>query len=199
MVVLGKRTSAGQVAGRLGTAVLALLIVGCSTTGPTGSTPRGGGTSASSLNGAASASSRSAPPAEFARSQATTAYLGMWQNMAQAAKTSDWSSPRLAQYATGAALSAISRGMYADHLNGLVTKGQPKNHPRITFATPVANPTTVMIADCGDSTHWLKYRRDNGKLADSGGGQRAIRAEVMKQASGFWKVTRFAVEGLGSC
>ncbi|MFC9916635.1 hypothetical protein [Streptomyces sp. NPDC127197] len=81
--------------------------------------------------------------------------------MVQAAKTSDWNSPQLAQYATGDALSAILRGMYADHLNGLVTKGEPKNDPKVTSATPAANPTTVMISDCGDSTHWLKYRQDS--------------------------------------
>ncbi|MFC4463956.1 hypothetical protein ACFPH6_05160 [Streptomyces xiangluensis] len=119
--------------------------------------------------------------------------------MAQAGTTSDWNSPKLAQHATGDALSAISRSMYADHLNGLVTKGEPRNYPKVTSATPAENPTTVMISDCGDSTHWLKYRRDTGKLADEGGGRRAITAEVTKQVSGSWKVTRFAVEGLGSC
>ncbi|MFF4506657.1 hypothetical protein [Streptomyces sp. NPDC001401] len=119
--------------------------------------------------------------------------------MAQAAKTSDWNSPTLGQYATGDALSVISRSLYADHLNGLVTKGNPKNFPKVTSAKPAANPSTVMISDCGDSTHWLKYRKGNGKLADEGGGRRAITAEVKRQAPGPWRVTRFAVEGLGSC
>lgn len=113
--------------------------------------------------------------------------------------TSDWNSTKLAQYATGDALSAISRGMYADHLNGLVTKGEPKNDPKVTSATPAANPTTVMISDCGDSTHWLKYRKGNGELADDEpGGRQTIAAEV-KKLNGAWKVTRFAVEAVGSC
>jgi len=141
----------------------------------------------------------SASPAELARSQATTGYLGMWQDMAQAGTTSDWNSPQLARYATGDALSAISRGMYADHLNGLVTKGEPQNDPKVSSATPAANPTTVMISDCGDSTHWLKYRKDNGNLADNKpGGRQAITAEV-KKLNGAWKVARFAVEAVGSC
>jgi hypothetical protein len=123
----------------------------------------------------------------------------MWRDMAQAAKTSDWNSPQLAHNATGDALSVISRALYADHLNGLVTKGEPKNYPKASPATPTANPTTVMISDCGDSTHWLKYRKDNGKLADDKpGGRRAITAEV-KKLNGTWKVTRFAVEAVGSC
>lgn len=124
----------------------------------------------------------------------------MWQDMAQAGTTSDWRSPRLAAHATGDALSAMSRVLYADHLNGLVSKGAPKNYPKVTSATPLARPTTVMIQDCGDSTHWLQYRKDTGKLADpTPGGRRAIAAEVKQQADGTWKVTRFAVEGLGSC
>ncbi|MEU6260196.1 hypothetical protein ACFUEN_29680 [Streptomyces griseorubiginosus] len=119
--------------------------------------------------------------------------------MAQAGTTSDWNSPELARYATGDALSAISRGMYADHLNGLVTKGEPRNDPKVTSAVPPANPTTITISDCGDSTHWLKYRKDNGKLADDEpGGRQAITAET-KKLNGTWKVTRFAVEGVGSC
>ncbi|MFK0111639.1 hypothetical protein [Streptomyces sp. NPDC091217] len=119
--------------------------------------------------------------------------------MAEAAKTSDWDSPTLARHATGEALSAITRGMYADHLNGLVTKGEPKNAPKVSSATPMQDPTTVMISDCGDSAHWLKYRKDNGKLADDKpGGRQAITAEVRK-LNGAWKVARFAVEAVGSC
>lgn len=128
------------------------------------------------------------------------AYLAMWQNMAQAAETSAWNSPKLAQHTTGDALSAISRGMYADHLNGLVTKGAPRNSPKVSTLSPPMSPTMAVISDCGDSTHWLKYRKDTGKLADDKpGGRQAITAEVKKQSDGTWKVTRFAVEAVGSC
>lgn len=198
--VLGVRTVAGLIARRLGTAVLTLLIAGCSATGSTGPKSQGGNrTPAGSANESASGSSPSASSVAIARSQAKAAYLGMWRDMAQAGTTSDWNSPKLAQYATGTALSAISRGMYADHLNGLVTKGVPKNDPKVSSSAPAANPTTVMISDCGDSTRWLKYRKDNGKLADGKpGGRQAITAEV-KNVNGAWKVTRFAVEAVGSC
>ncbi|WP_405657776.1 hypothetical protein [Streptomyces sp. NBC_00079] len=128
------------------------------------------------------------------------AYLGMWRDMAVAAKTSDWDSPQLGRNATGDALSTISRALYADHVNGLVSRGVPKNYPRVTKAAPAANPTTVVISDCGDSTHWLRYRKDTGKLADDKpDGRRDITAEVKKQKDGGWKVTRFAVWQVGSC
>lgn len=119
--------------------------------------------------------------------------------MAQAGTTSDWQSPILAQYAMGDALSVISRGLYADHLNGLVTKGTPKNSPTVTSASPPTNPTTVVISDCGDSTHWLKYRASTDQRYGGAGGHRAITAEVQKQSDGAWKVTSFAVRGLGTC
>ncbi|MDI5964080.1 hypothetical protein [Streptantibioticus silvisoli] len=135
-----------------------------------------------------------------ARSLATAAYLGMWRDMTRAAATSDWELPALAHHATGEALSTISRGLYADHLNGLVTKGKPKESPMVTSVDPVGVPTTVMIADCGDSSHWLKYRKSTGKLADNDpGGRQAITAEVKRGSDGTWRVTRFAVEGVGTC
>ncbi|MDQ0772962.1 hypothetical protein QF026_001428 [Streptomyces aurantiacus] len=144
--------------------------------------------------------SSSASPADVARERARAAYVAMWQDMARAGKTADWRSPKLAAHATGDALSAISRVLYADHLNGLVSKGAPKNSPEVTSAAPPARPTIVMIEDCGDSTDWLQYRKDTGRLADDDpGGRRAITAEVKQQADGVWKVTRFAVDGLGSC
>ncbi|WP_416968276.1 hypothetical protein [Streptomyces sp. 4F14] len=120
--------------------------------------------------------------------------------MAEAAKTSDWKSPLLGRYATGDALSAISRGLYADHRNGLVARGGPKNYPKVTSATPVGNPAVVMVSDCGDSTNWLRYRKETGERAENEtGGRRAITAEVVKQSSDFWKVTWFEVKELGSC
>lgn len=139
-------------------------------------------------------------PADVARRQAITAYQGMWRDFADAATTSDWRSPTLAHNATGDALSVLSRTMYADHYNGLVSRGQPVNNPRVSSVEPAEAPTTVMISDCGDDSHWLKYRADNGQLADdTPGGQRAITAEVKLAQDGTWKVTRFAVEAVGTC
>ncbi|MBV9143683.1 MAG: hypothetical protein JO115_22660 [Pseudonocardiales bacterium] len=122
----------------------------------------------------------------------------MWQDMAAAATTSDWQSPRIRQHATGDALLVISKSLYTDHLNGVVTKGAPTDSPMASSVDSPSAPITVMISDCGDSSNWLKYR--NGQLFDdTPGGRRSITAEVKKQPGGSWKVTRFAVESLGSC
>jgi hypothetical protein len=65
---------------------------------------------------------------------------------------------------------------------------------------PPANPVTVIVNDCGDSTHFLKYRADNGQPANDGpGGRQFIKATVQKQADSSWKVTDFGIQPVGSC
>lgn len=141
-----------------------------------------------------------ASPADTARQQAIAAYLGMWQDMVHAATTSDWQSPTLARDATGNALTTISRGLYADHYNGLITKGEPVDQPQVSSADPPNAPTTITISDCGDDSRWLKYRADNGQPANDGpGGRRQINAIVKKAVDGSWKVTDFGVHGVGTC
>ncbi|QFU86711.1 hypothetical protein YIM_07500 [Amycolatopsis sp. YIM 10] len=145
-------------------------------------------------------STTAAQPADIAKEKAIAAYLGMWSDMAAAATTSDWQSPKLVQNATAEALSKISRGLYADHYNGLVTKGKPENAPTVESIEPAENPTTVNIVDCGDDSRWIKYRADNGQPANDGlGGRRHINAMVKKAVDGSWKVTDFAIQDVGTC
>ena len=186
---------------RVSRVVAVLMIAGLACSCSTGTSA----TSPSSAVISSTAPATSVPPttsseADTAKQQAITAYLDMWTDVAAVAETSDWQSSRLGQHATGDALLTLSRAMYADHYNGLITKGRPVDHPQVTSMDPPAAPTTVMISDCGDSTNWLKYRADNGKLADDvPGGHRTITAEVQRSADGTWKVTQFAVQALGTC
>lgn len=137
---------------------------------------------------------------EIAGNKAIEVYLGMWRNMATAARTSDWRSDLLGRYATGTALATISRALYADHQNGLITLGEPKSSPSVAGWEPAEDPTTVTITDCGDSTNWLKYHADTRQPADDGpGGRRAISAVVTKQGGGRWMVSDFAVSAVGTC
>ncbi|MFI5593694.1 hypothetical protein ACIA5G_52330 [Amycolatopsis sp. NPDC051758] len=141
-----------------------------------------------------------ASPASTAKQKAVDAYLGMWRDVAVVATTSDWRSPRLAEHATGDALSVLSRQLYADHYNGLISKGTPSNSPVAQSVDSPYEPKTVVISDCSDASTWLKYRADNGKPADDEpGGRHRINAEVKLAVDGSWRVTRFAVEGTGSC
>lgn len=134
-----------------------------------------------------------------AKQAALAAYRGMWQDFVAAGRTSDWQSAALGRYATGIALTNLSRGLYADHYNGLVTRGEPVLSPSVSSVDPPDNPAKIIMTDCGDSTHWLKYRADNGQLADTPGGRRLINAIVEKQSDGSWKVSDFGVHDVGTC
>lgn len=176
-------------------AALVLAACGGGASGPAPATAPSAGPASTPVAPAAPAS-----PADVARGAAIAAYLGMWQDVATVSTTSDWRSPRLAHNATGDALSVLSRTVYADHYNGLVSRGQPVNNPQVSSVDPPNAPTIVMISDCGDDSKWLKYRADNGQPADdTKGGRRAITAEVKLARDGSWKVTRFAVEAVGTC
>ena len=138
--------------------------------------------------------------ADKAKHDALAAYLDMWQDFGNAAATSDWQSPALGQHATGLALSTLSRGLYADHYNGLVSKGNPTHQAQVSSVDTESDTRKVIVADCSDSTNALKYSASSGQPAnDSPGGRRQINATVQKQSDGSWKVADFGVQGVGTC
>ncbi|NUT51407.1 MAG: hypothetical protein HOV94_29505 [Saccharothrix sp.] len=124
----------------------------------------------------------------------------MWLNYAEAAKTSDWQSPQLGQFATGTALSTMTRGLYGDHYKGVVSRGQPVLNPSVSSAEPSDAPTKIVVTDCGDSTNWTRHYADTGQPADDEpDGRRRIDAVVEKQVDGSWKVVEFGVQEVGTC
>lgn len=139
-------------------------------------------------------------PTDAAAERALAAYRGMWQDFVAAGTTSDWQSPKLGQHATGVALTNLSRSLYADHYNGLVTKGEPALNPSVSSFEPPHAPVKIIVTDCGDSTQWLKYRADTGRpVDDKPGGRRLINAIVEKQSDGSWKVSDYGVHEVGTC
>jgi hypothetical protein len=139
-------------------------------------------------------------PVDQAKQDALAAYRGMWQDFVVAGRTSDWQSSALGDHATGLALQNLSKGLYSDHYKGLVTKGEPILNPSVSSAEPADAPTKIVVTDCGDSTNWLKYRKDTGEPADNeAGGRRLINAIVEKQSDGSWKVSDYGVHEVGSC
>jgi hypothetical protein len=146
----------------------------------------------------------SSPPAPSRKADATeealSAYREMWGDFADAGKTSDWQAPSLSRHTTGTALNTLTQSLYRDNTKGFVSKGEPVLSPVVYSFEPHDAPKKVAVTDCGDSTNWLKYRKDNGQLADDvPGGKRRINAVVEKQADGTWKVSDFGVHDVGSC
>jgi len=155
--------------------------------------------SATTTPPAAPSSSSPASQVDQAKQAALTAYRGMWHDFVVAGTTSDWQSPSLGQNATGVALTNMTRSLFADHSNGLVTKGEPTFTPTVTSADPQGKPTKIVITDCADSTHWLKYKTDGQLENDTPGGRSLINAIVEKQSDGAWKVSDYGVHGVSSC
>lgn len=119
----------------------------------------------------------------------------MWSDMANASHTANWQDSALTYHATDAALAELVQGLYSESRKGLVSKGAPVLHPRITSSTN----TTADVKDCASSTGWLEYVAATGKLKnDAPGGNRVITARV-ELANGAWRVTRYTVGALGSC
>lgn len=180
------------ITGRVATILGVVAVTSCSG-GSNSSTPPG----ATSSSTATSVATLPAPPER----KAVDAYLAMWREMAAAGETSNSEAPGLAEYATGDALVVIKNSLAEDDRKGLVTKGSPKSDPQVTNVDRSGGVVTVVkIRDCGDDSGWLKYRRGTNEPADGqGGGRRSILAEVKVQPDGSWRVTRFAVQGVGSC
>lgn len=178
-------------------AVAGVVVAGCSADS---SEPR---SPVSSPGATTSDPAPTVSPAEQAEDDAIEAYLGMWRAMATAAETSDVQDHskdpgEIARYAAGDALTAILRSLHTDYLNGVVTRGTPRNSPEVSSVDPPDVPTTIELRDCGDSGEWLKYK-DGDPVDDEPGGRRSIIAEVQLQDDGSWRVVRFAVQGVGSC
>lgn len=182
---------------RLLARVLAVIVAvgcatGCSASSPPPVTPP--------VSPAPLATSAAPSPQDLAGRDALAAYRGMWADFVTAGLTSDWRSPDLGRHAIGVALTNLSRSLYADHYNGVVTRGEPVLNPIVRSADPTNDPLKVIVGDCGDSSHWLKYRANDGAPASgSTGGRRRITGVVDKQADGSWKVSDYAVEDLGTC
>ncbi|MEV0675884.1 hypothetical protein AB0I60_05100 [Actinosynnema sp. NPDC050436] len=138
--------------------------------------------------------------ADEAKKSALDVYRAMWLSYAEAAMTSDWQSPKLGQFATGTALSSMTRGLYGDHHKGVVSRGRPALNPSVSSSKPAGTPTKIIVTDCGDSTHWTRHYADSGQPADEEpDGKRRINAVVEKQTDGSWKVVEFGVQEVGSC
>ncbi|GAA0609605.1 hypothetical protein GCM10010174_28650 [Kutzneria viridogrisea] len=131
--------------------------------------------------------------------EALDTYRQMWAAFVAASKTSNWQDPQLSHFATGVALTTLARSLFADHDAGMVTIGEPVLNPHVASVDPPSAPRKVVITDCGDSSHWLRHRADNGELSDAPGGRRLINAIVEKQPDGSWRVSDFGVHDVGTC
>jgi hypothetical protein len=132
--------------------------------------------------------------------KALAAYRGMWNAYATAGEVADPTHGDLAQYATGDALSALTKGLDGYREKGQVSKGRPDMSPWVTERPSAGDPVKQFeIQDCLDSTHWLVYEKSGELVNDEPGGRRFAAAFVQDTGGGVWKVSAVGVHEVGSC
>jgi hypothetical protein len=133
-----------------------------------------------------------------ARQSAVDAYRGMWAAYATAGLTANPDEPSLAVYASGQALSMLRDGLTATRRKGRVFKGEYRTSPTVVDTGDAGTPTSVVIADCLDTSHFLTYKATGGLAGDTPGGRRSASATV-RLRDGRWTVVSFGVREKGTC
>jgi hypothetical protein len=165
------------------------------TSSPTGQSAGTPGAATAPSEASSSGSSSASPDV---RAIAVDVYLAMWADMVEAAKTSDYASPRLTDHATSQALQLLSGALRKAHDQQLVAKGTPRFSPHVTGVTPQERPVAVSLEDCMDGSDWLNYRLDGTLQNDVPGGKHRATATV-GYVDGRWMVTRLTIGEVGSC
>lgn len=176
------------------TGAVLLLAVGC------GSPAADPGQTPVATEAAPSASPSPADPDQ--ERAALAAYEGMWAvyDRAGRAPAADPDYPQLAEYAAGDALDGLRTALGRLRDEGLVFEGSYVSlSPTVVELSPVDAPTTAKVEDCRDSSGWVVVRADGGEYEDEPGGRRAVFADVERADDGVWRVTSFAVQGVGTC
>jgi hypothetical protein len=113
------------------------------------------------------------------RQDVEAAYRAMWMDMAAAAKTADYQSPRLARHASGDALSTLVKAHYDVKQRGVVVKGELLLAPQVISLTPSqaareATSSTVPMTVTGWRTSWTDRLRTT-RMVGSGMSRRSWR------------------------
>lgn len=132
------------------------------------------------------------------RAQILDAYTAMWHAYAAAARTADYRTGALSQYAAGNALMILTRSLYDNHQRGLVLRGAPALDPRVTGMTPAGNPERSSVSDCADDSRWRQYTTSGQPASGAPAGRHRIYAQL-RLFSSVWKVTSLVVEKAGTC
>jgi hypothetical protein len=122
----------------------------------------------------------------------------MWQAYVTASRTADYQAASLAQYAAGGALSVLTHGLYQNHQDGIVTRGQPTFDPAVKIVTASGGSLVqANVTDCADSSRWLDYKSGR-PVGGQPQGRRKIIAKL-QPFDGVWKVTYLNVGKEKTC
>lgn len=130
---------------------------------------------------------------------ALDAYRGMWNAYVDASRIADPAYPDLTRYAQGDALKVFVSGLTSMQRDGLISRGDVVLNPSVTGVNPNASPPTVEIKDCVDTSKTQLVKKDGSSYQDTPGGRQSAKATATRISEGVWKVTSFALFGVGTC
>ncbi|MFD7169243.1 hypothetical protein [Streptomyces violascens] len=126
--------------------------------------------------------------------EALTSYRAMWADAAEASRTSDPKSPRLADHAQGNALSLLQYVMEQARKAGATSKGAVNLAPTVVKSSV----DKVELRDCIDGSKWVQDK-PSGSSDGLAGGRRHTEATVTRTSTGEWKVSELYWEDAGTC
>ena len=148
--------------------------------------------------------SQSPLPSPNATEQATSAALASYESFWAAQVTSQAApkhqqDPNLAKYAIDKALANAQATIFLYRKNGIEMRGRPTHSAEVTSVS-LADPPTVSITDCLDSTNWRPVYAATGRSALAPG--QSLRVVVESTATiynGRWVVRSSVAHRDRSC
>jgi len=167
-----------------------LVMAGCGKGGYSGSLAPTTTAAAAAAKGTTATTQAVAAPAAT-KNAILAAYQGYWDALIAAGKTADASSPALARFATGIALSDAKTHFADLKHQGQVDLGTVALHPTIVSA----DAKIASISDCADTTHWLRRDAKTGALRETPATAPEKDTVVLLLTDGTWKVSYVTRKG----
>ncbi|MER7167707.1 hypothetical protein ABT336_16765 [Micromonospora sp. NPDC000207] len=174
-----RRRSAGLVV----LVVLGAAVGGCGTDPPPVDPSR--------ATGAATTTRPSAQEESAARKDALAAYEGYLEATRMASRTSDPQHPELTRHLADPLLTRVRLTIRQAKENGAMRTGKLVSDPTVTGVDLEADPPTVEIQDCLDTTGYrLVYTRDRKVVPGSAGSRHLATATAVRYPDGRWRISR---------
>jgi hypothetical protein len=117
----------------------------------------------------------------------------MWEDAAEASRTSDPKHPRLDDHAEKNALWLLQYVMEQSRKAGVTSEGAARVAPTVVKSSRAK----VELLDCVDGSKWVKVKSDGSPGMP--GGHYRTEATVVRHSSGQWKVSKLYSAEAGSC
>jgi hypothetical protein len=123
------------------------------------------------------------------------AYTAMWEDAAEAGRTSDPEHPRLDDHASGDALALLKFVIQGHAEKGQVSRGAPRHDVTVVESTD----NRRQLRDCLDETDWLLYDARDGELVDNKPGSHRWTEATVERRGSTWIVTELTLGAAATC